>query len=121
MSDLLFAYGTLRGDGAEPAVLVGFRKRTDGPYPTIEPSEGDEVEGALVAVDDWAEKDRYEGRNPHSPERSLYWRLTAADGVQMYVGNPEHAAECWGPQHAWDVGYDRQTVADALAETEVFR
>lgn len=116
----LFVYGTLREEGATPAVLRNFRKRTDGPYPTIEPARGETVEGQVIEVDDWAEKDRYEGHRRGDPGGSLYWRLGVGDGyTQVYVGNPVRAERTWG--RSWDVDYDRESIGDALigADLEV--
>jgi len=117
MSEPLFVYGTLRGDHPA-AALTSFRKRTDAPYPTVEPAD-DVVDGQVVQVDDWAEKDRYEGFRPDDPESSLYWRLTTSDGVHVYVGNPEAAERYWGDP--WDVDYDYEEAHNAVAEAEVFR
>lgn len=111
----LFVYGTLREAGAREAVLPGFRKRTDARFPTIEPCEGAAVEGQLIEVDDFAMKDRYEGRRAR-PADSLYWRLPMSDGTQVYIGNPTVAARAWGT--AWDVDYDREAVERELADAE---
>jgi hypothetical protein len=116
MSALLFVYGTLRGDH-DAAALEGFEKRADAAYPTIAPADG-AVDGQIVSVDDWSEKDRYEGCRPDDPENSLYWRLVSSDGVHIYVGNPEIAERYWG--QSWDVDYDYEEAKQAVAEAEVF-
>lgn len=113
---MLFVYGSLMRDGADRAVLRGFRRRRDAAFPTIEPSPGDEVRGQVVAVSNWAEKDRYEGRDPTSPADSLYWRLRMSDGTYVYVGNPEVAERHWG--RSWDVEYDYESVRRALSGAE---
>jgi len=113
----LFVYGTLRREGAGEAVLHGFRKRTDAPYPTIEPAEGGSVRGQVIEVGDWETKDRYEGRVRGDPNGSLYWRLQITDDVQVYVGNPVHAQAVWG--QSWDAGYGREEMKWALGAADL--
>lgn len=115
MSDLLFVYGTLQDDYPE-AVMRGFSKRTDAPYPTIEPTNG-VVRGQVRKVEDWEGKDRYEGYRPDDPENSLYWRLISSNGVHVYVGNPEVARRHWNSY--WHADYDYEQVREAVASTEV--
>jgi len=121
----LFVYGTLRR-GGEPARLHGFEKRTDAPFPTITPAEGDDavVEGEIIEVDDIEKTDGYEGCKPDRPEDSLYWRLPVAElvpfsssQVEAYVGNPEVAERTWS--EAWDVEHNRYEVLAALLEAEL--
>lgn len=109
----LFVYGTLKDEGS-PAVLEGFVKRSDGPFPTIQPEPGYKVEGEVIDVDDIADLDRYEGCEPRYPNRSLYWRLPIVDGsVHVYIGNPEHGRYLWQDQ-SWGTDYTRDEVAEAL-------
>jgi hypothetical protein len=113
----LFAYGSLEDGDARRAVLRGFeRVRGSAPFPTITPAEGGSVEGSLSPVDDWAGKDRYEGRRA-DPAESLYWRVEVADGVWAYVGNPEVARRCW--KGVWGVAHRREDVLAAAARCDL--
>lgn len=91
----LFVYGTLTDrDTADsvlesveyrgPAVLEGLH-RVDGRYPTLAP--GGQVEGRLLATDDLAALDRYEGVSEGLYVRVSIPRASGAP-VQTYVGDP---------------------------------
>lgn len=112
----LFVYGTLRRDDAEETKLADMRRDDTDPYPTIYPEIGRTVEGQIIEVDDWEALDRYEGRVPSDPEKSLYWRLSTATGVQVYVGNPRSPfALDW----SHDLTYDE--AKDYMKRVEVIR
>ena len=90
-----FVYGTLTESDTATEVLDSFEyrglatlvglRRVDGEYPTLLP--GGSVTGRILATDEVAALDRYEGVN-----RGLYVRVSIArEGsgtVETYVGNP---------------------------------
>lgn len=90
-----FVYGTLTDRETASAVLDEFAyrgpatleglRRVDGAYPTLVP--GGSVTGRILATDELAALDRYEG-----VDRGLYVRVTVprTDGgtVETYVGHP---------------------------------
>ena len=92
---VVFVYGTLTDRDTAASVLDGFEyrgratlaglHRVDGRYPTLLPDG--EVEGRLLATDDLAALDRYEG-----VADGLYVRVSvprASGGTaETYVGDP---------------------------------
>lgn len=84
MTTKLFVYGTLVGkyENAEKATLKGVRKEGL----CITPEKENEVEGEVIEVGDQELRrlDAYEG----TPRN--YKRVEVDDGIQAYVGNPEH-------------------------------
>jgi gamma-glutamylaminecyclotransferase len=119
-----FVYGTLTDSETAESVLdsVEYREsatlsglhRVEGEYPTLVP--GGSVTGRILATDEVAALDRYEG-----VDRGLYVRVSVpretGGSVEAYVGNPEQLGvpDEWPGDGAFD-----QRVRTYLDEHRVF-
>ena len=109
MSELLFAYGTLkpvaRQRGGHPAHVWG-RMWDNGSYPAVrvtEPGDGYSIAGLVFRVtdDDLVEFDRIEGVT-HGWYRRV--RITTVEGEQVWVYEGARCLRREGPRVRWRPG-----------------
>lgn len=87
MSNILYAYGTLRPGGPDIVKVQGSLYDL-GWFPGIKLGGTGEVVCERITVEDWQAVDRYEGFREDDPENSLYLRVPYLDGF-IYEFNRE--------------------------------